>query len=155
MRVKTAFAVALGALALAPAAHAQTVVSPEVTHTGTAPTGYTVTFRIADPTATRMRIRGEWFFSSAADTTTTSSAGRLPSQWRVGDFPIANPNAGDLIVPWALAISKRLKAQDLAGVVFPYPTLSEASKRAAVTFLAPFAGKAWVRGLVGLARRLG
>ncbi|WP_028067583.1 alpha/beta hydrolase-fold protein [Solirubrobacter soli] len=85
---------ALAALAFAAPAHAQNVVSPEVTHTGTGPTGYTVTFRISDPTATRMRIRGEWFFSSAADTTTTTSAGRLPSQWKVGDFPIANPNNG-------------------------------------------------------------
>src|SRR3954452_19815342 len=84
------------ALVLAPAAHAQTpaVVSPEVTHTGTAPTGYSVTFRVYDPTATRMRIRGEWFFSGLTDTTTTTSAGRLPSQWKLGDFPIANPNSG-------------------------------------------------------------
>src|SRR3954447_19764449 len=95
MRLKLAAAMT-AALVLAPAAHAQTpaVVSPEVTHTGTAPTGYTVTFRVYDPAATRMRIRGEWFFSGVADTTTTSSAGRLPSQWRLGDFPIANPNAG-------------------------------------------------------------
>jgi len=52
---------ALAALAFAAPAHAQApaVVSPEVTHTGTGPTGYTVTFRISDPTATRMRIRGE------------------------------------------------------------------------------------------------
>ena len=87
---------ALAVLAFAAPAHAQapTVVSPDVTHTGTGPTGYTVTFRISDPTATRMRIRGEWFFSSAADTTTTTSAGRLPSQWKPGDFPIANPNNG-------------------------------------------------------------
>src|SRR4051794_41452382 len=79
---------------LVPAAPAHALVSPEVTHTGTNPTGYTVTFRIYDPTATRMRIRGEWIFSGAADTTTTSSAGRLPSQWQLGDFPIAHPNAG-------------------------------------------------------------
>ncbi len=84
------------ALAAAPGAYAQapTVVSPEVTHTAAAPTGYTVTFRIYDPAATRMRIRGEWFFSGLADTTTTTSAGRLPSQWQLGDFPIANPNNG-------------------------------------------------------------
>jgi enterochelin esterase-like enzyme len=97
-RVRLAAGVSAGLLALgaAPAARAQApaVVSPEVTHTGTAPTGYTVTFRIYDPTATRMRIRGEWFFSGPNDTTTTSSAGRLPSQWQVGDFPIANPNSG-------------------------------------------------------------
>src|SRR4051794_19079554 len=95
-RMRTGLAAAALTLALAPAAHAQApaVVSPEVTHTGTAPTGYTVTFRVYDPTATRMRIRGEWFFSGLADTTTTSSAGRLPSQWQLGDFPVANPNAG-------------------------------------------------------------
>src|SRR3954452_579754 len=84
------------ALVLAPAAHAQTpaVVSPEVVRTGTAPTGYTVTFRVYDPAATRMRLRGEWFFSGVGDTTTTTSAGRTPAQWQLGDFPIANPNAG-------------------------------------------------------------
>src|SRR3954463_15747541 len=94
--IAVAGAIALAVFALAPAAQAQApaVVSPEVTHTGTAPTGYTVTFRISDPAATRMRIRGEWFFSSAADTTTTTSAGRTPSQWKPGDFPIANPNNG-------------------------------------------------------------
>src|SRR3954469_24961684 len=95
MRLKLAAAMT-AALVLAPAAHAQTpaVVSPEVTHTGTAPTGYTVTFRVFDPAATRMRIRGEWFFSGVTDTTTTSSAGRLPSQWQLGASRIATPNAG-------------------------------------------------------------
>src|SRR3954454_16705084 len=93
---RTMLAAGVASLTFASAAHGQapTVVSPEVTHTGTAPTGYTVTLRVYDPTATRMRIRGEGFFSGVTDTTTTSSAGRLPSQWQPGDFPIANPNAG-------------------------------------------------------------
>jgi enterochelin esterase-like enzyme len=68
--------------------------SPQVTHTGTGPTGYQVTFRYYDPTATSVELRGEWYFSSAADTTTTSSQGLLPSQWQPGDFPIAYPNQG-------------------------------------------------------------
>ena len=68
--------------------------SPEVIRTGTAPTGYEVTFRYYDPSATTVQVRGEWFFSNAADTTTTSSAGLLPSQWAPGDFPIAFPNQG-------------------------------------------------------------
>jgi enterochelin esterase-like enzyme len=68
--------------------------SPEVIHTGTAPTGYEVTFRYYDPTATTVQIRGEWYFSNAANTTTSSSAGILPSQWAPGDFPIAFPNQG-------------------------------------------------------------
>jgi pyruvate/2-oxoglutarate dehydrogenase complex dihydrolipoamide dehydrogenase (E3) component len=68
---------------------------------------------------------------------------------------IAARHAGDLIVPWALALSKGLKAQDLAGVVFPYPTLSEVTKRAAVEFLRPSAQNPWVRRLIGAARRFG
>jgi hypothetical protein len=70
------------------------VVSPQVIHTGKAPTGYQVTFRYYDPTATTVQLRGEWFFSSPADTSTTSSQGVLPGQWQPGDFPIANPNQG-------------------------------------------------------------
>jgi hypothetical protein len=76
------------------AAQGQHVVSPQVVHTGMAPTGYEVTFRYYDPTATTVQIRGEWFFSSPADTTTTSSQGVLPAQWQPGDFPIAYPNQG-------------------------------------------------------------
>ena len=71
-----------------------TNLAPKVVKTGTAPTGYEVTFRYYDPTATSVRLRGEWFFSSPGATTTTSSLGLLPSQWAPGDFPIANPNNG-------------------------------------------------------------
>jgi enterochelin esterase-like enzyme len=66
--------------------------SPEVIHTGRPPTGYEVTFRYWDPTATSVQIKGEWYFSSPGQTTTTSSQGLLPSQWVPGDFPIAHPN---------------------------------------------------------------
>ena len=96
---------AVSSLALAPAsafaadhsvASPQSVISPEVVHTGTGPTGYTVTFRYYDgnPATTNVKIRGEWYLSDVADTTTTISAGRLPSQYQPGDFPIAFPNRG-------------------------------------------------------------
>ncbi|MDA0168415.1 alpha/beta hydrolase-fold protein [Solirubrobacter taibaiensis] len=91
-------AVSLAAATLASAAaEAQTVVSPQVVHTGTAPTGYEVTFRIADPTAARMRIKGEWYFTSEAESSFSppTSAARLPSQWRPGDFALGSPNATD------------------------------------------------------------
>lgn len=74
--------------------HGKRILSPEVIHTGKAPTGYEVTFRYDDPTATSVRLRGEWFFSSPSATTTTSSQGLLPTQWQPGDFPIASPNQG-------------------------------------------------------------
>jgi enterochelin esterase-like enzyme len=65
-------------------------------HTGTGPTGYEATFRYYDgnPLTTNVKIRGEWYLSDVADTTTTTSAGRLPSQYQSGDFPIAHPNSG-------------------------------------------------------------
>src|SRR3954451_14426597 len=92
-----ALAVASGVLPAAAQAQAPSVVSPQVTHTGTAPTGYEVTFRIYDPSATRMRIKGEWFFSSVAGSSfdPPTSEARLPSQWKPGDFPLGSPNTTD------------------------------------------------------------
>ena len=68
---------------------------------------------------------------------------------------IAAPHAGELIAPWALAMAKGLKVQDLAGLVFPYPTFSEVSKRAAVEFMRPAAQNPWLRRLIGFVRRFG
>lgn len=50
---------------------------------------------------------------------------------------IAGPHAGELILPWVLAVEKRLKVSDLASVVAPYPTLSEVTKRAAGSYYTP------------------
>jgi pyruvate/2-oxoglutarate dehydrogenase complex dihydrolipoamide dehydrogenase (E3) component len=68
---------------------------------------------------------------------------------------IAAPNAGDLLAPWTMAVSKGMKAQDLASLVFPYPTYSEVTKRAAVEFLKPATQNAWLRRLIGVARAFG
>lgn len=68
---------------------------------------------------------------------------------------IAGAHAGELIVPWVLAITKGMKVSDLAGLVYPYPTFSEATKGAAVEFLKPSAQNPWLRRLMGLVRRLG
>ncbi|AWD23385.1 dihydrolipoyl dehydrogenase family protein [Fuscovulum blasticum] len=50
---------------------------------------------------------------------------------------IVGPAAGELIGIWALALAARLKLTALAGTVLPYPTLSEASKRAASAYFSP------------------
>jgi len=50
---------------------------------------------------------------------------------------ILAPNAGELILPWCLAIQNKLKIGAMAQVVAPYPTLSEISKRAAGSFYSP------------------
>ena len=45
--------------------------------------------------------------------------------------------AGELIGLWSLAISQRLKLSAVAGMVAPYPTYGEASKRAAGAYFTP------------------
>ena len=47
---------------------------------------------------------------------------------------IIGKSAGELILPWSLAISKGLKLKDIAGQIVPYPTYNEISKRAAGSF---------------------
>jgi pyruvate/2-oxoglutarate dehydrogenase complex dihydrolipoamide dehydrogenase (E3) component len=74
---------------------------------------------------------------------------------RILGCAIAAPHAGELIVPWALAMSKGLKVQDLAGLVFPYPTYSEVTKRASVEFLRASLGNPWLQRVMGVVRRLG
>jgi pyruvate/2-oxoglutarate dehydrogenase complex dihydrolipoamide dehydrogenase (E3) component len=50
---------------------------------------------------------------------------------------IVGPQAGELIAVWALAISAKLKMTAIAGMVSPYPTLGEVSKRAAGAYFSP------------------
>jgi pyruvate/2-oxoglutarate dehydrogenase complex dihydrolipoamide dehydrogenase (E3) component len=41
---------------------------------------------------------------------------------------IVAPQAGEMIAPWCLAISKNMKMKDMASIILPYPTLSEIHK---------------------------
>ncbi len=50
---------------------------------------------------------------------------------------IVGPQAGELIALWALALSAKLKMSAIAGMVAPYPTLGEVSKRAAGAYFSP------------------
>jgi pyruvate/2-oxoglutarate dehydrogenase complex dihydrolipoamide dehydrogenase (E3) component len=47
---------------------------------------------------------------------------------------IAGTGAGEIIQPWQIAVAKGYKMADMAGIISPYPTLSEISKRAAVSY---------------------
>lgn len=75
-------------------------------------------------------------------------------QGRILGCTIVGPQAGELIVPWIMAMSRGLKISDLAGLVYPYPTLSEATRSAAVEFLKPSTQNPWLRRLIGFVRRL-
>lgn len=68
---------------------------------------------------------------------------------------IVAPQAGELISFWALALSKGLKVKDVAGVIAPYPTYGEASKRAASAYFAPKLFCPRTKRIVRLLQRLG
>ncbi len=50
---------------------------------------------------------------------------------RVLGATIVAPNAGDLIVPWILAIKQRVGLKAMQSLIHPYPTMSEAGRAAA------------------------
>jgi pyruvate/2-oxoglutarate dehydrogenase complex dihydrolipoamide dehydrogenase (E3) component len=74
---------------------------------------------------------------------------------RVHGASILGVGAGDLILPWALAISQKLKIGALANLVVPYPTRSEASKRAAGCYYSPTLFSPRTRRLVRFLARFG
>ena len=50
---------------------------------------------------------------------------------------IVGAGAGELIGVWALAITKGMKIGDITGMIAPYPTMGEISKRAAGAWFTP------------------
>jgi pyruvate/2-oxoglutarate dehydrogenase complex dihydrolipoamide dehydrogenase (E3) component len=66
---------------------------------------------------------------------------------------IVGPHAGEMIGFWALAINQKVKLSALAGLILPYPTLSEISKRAVGSYFTPTIYGSRVQRLVGLVQR--
>jgi len=79
----------------------------------------------------------------------------LQRNGRVLGASILGAAAGDLILPWALAISQKLKIGALANLIAPYPTRSEASKRAAGCYYTPTLFSSRTRRLVRLLAHFG
>jgi pyruvate/2-oxoglutarate dehydrogenase complex dihydrolipoamide dehydrogenase (E3) component len=63
-------------------------------------------------------------------------------------------NAGEMIGQWTLAISRKIPLSAMAGMIAPYPTRSEAGKRAAGSFFAAKLFSGPTRTLVRLLGRL-
>jgi pyruvate/2-oxoglutarate dehydrogenase complex dihydrolipoamide dehydrogenase (E3) component len=74
---------------------------------------------------------------------------------RILGVTIVGASAGELITAWTLAIQQKLNIRVFAGIVVPYPTLSEVGKRAAMSFYAPRLTSPWTRRILGWLRRLG
>jgi len=73
---------------------------------------------------------------------------------RVVGAGILAPNAGEMIGLWVLAIAQRTRLSTLAGTIIPYPTRSEAAKRAAGTFFAAMLFAPHTKTLIRLLTRL-
>ncbi len=56
---------------------------------------------------------------------------------RVLGATIVGPRAGELLMPWVMAVSGKQKIGTMAGLIAPYPTLGEVSKRAAGSYYTP------------------
>jgi pyruvate/2-oxoglutarate dehydrogenase complex dihydrolipoamide dehydrogenase (E3) component len=68
---------------------------------------------------------------------------------------ILGAHAGELIQVWVLAIGQGLNIKALAGMIAPYPTLGEVSKRAAGSFFTPKLFGERTKRLVRLLARFG
>ena len=73
---------------------------------------------------------------------------------RIFGATIVGPHAGELIGAWALAVAQGLTLRNFAEVVLPYPTLSEAGKRAAIDFYLPRLTQPLLRRIIRFLRIL-
>jgi pyruvate/2-oxoglutarate dehydrogenase complex dihydrolipoamide dehydrogenase (E3) component len=69
---------------------------------------------------------------------------------RVLGASIVGKGAGDLLAPWTMALAQGLPISAMAGVIAPYPTRGEASKRAAGDYYTPTLFGPRTRRIVGL-----
>ena len=67
---------------------------------------------------------------------------------------LAGPHAGELLQPWILAITQKLKIGAMANIIAPYPILGEVSKRVAGAYYTPALFSDRTKSVVGLMQRL-
>ena len=129
-----------------------TYTEPELAHTG-------VTEKQAR--AGRMKIRvARWpYHDNDRAQTERDTHGHIKvittRKGKVVGATIVGAQAGELIGIWTLAIAQGLNIRAFTDVVFPYPTLSELGKRAAIDFFAPSLTTPWVRRIIRWLRILG
>ena len=74
---------------------------------------------------------------------------------RILGATIVGAHAGELIATWVLALARGLNIRAFAGIVLPYPTLSEIGKRAAIDFFSPSLTRPWLRRIIAWLRIFG
>ena len=79
----------------------------------------------------------------------------LDGKGRVLGAGIAGLGAGELILPWCEMVARRRRIGAMAGRVAPYPTLSEAGSRIALTNLSALASRRWVHRVLDVMASFG
>lgn len=79
----------------------------------------------------------------------------LDRRGKVVGAAIAGRHAGELILPWVLAVRRRLPVTALADLMAPYPTLGELTRKAAASYLMPKLFSDRVKTVVRWLARLG
>ncbi len=74
---------------------------------------------------------------------------------RILGVTIVGPHAGELLLPWIMAIGEKKTLRSFTEVIAPYPTLSEISKRVAGNYYIPMLFSTKTRWLVNWLLRLG
>jgi len=77
------------------------------------------------------------------------------SKGRILGASIVGPNAGELLQPWCLAISSRLKIKAMTDMIVPYPTLAEVNKRVAYGYFASSLASPWLKRVIGFLAKFG
>jgi pyruvate/2-oxoglutarate dehydrogenase complex dihydrolipoamide dehydrogenase (E3) component len=67
---------------------------------------------------------------------------------------LVGAHAGDLLLPWIMAVQNRQKMSQLASLIAPYPTLSEVTKRTAGSYFTPSLFSERTRKIVGFLMRV-
>jgi len=68
---------------------------------------------------------------------------------------IVGVNAGELLQPWILAMTRKQKIGAMTGIIAPYPTLGEINKRIAGSYYTPTLFSPRTRMIVSLLRKFG
>jgi pyruvate/2-oxoglutarate dehydrogenase complex dihydrolipoamide dehydrogenase (E3) component len=127
-----------------------TYTDPELAQTG-------LTEREAQAAAMKVQVL-RWPLAendrAVAERDTAGLVKLVVSGGRVVGAGILAPQAGEMISLWGLAITRRTRLSALAGLIVPYPTRSEAAKRAAASFFAARLFSARTKALVRVLRLL-
>jgi pyruvate/2-oxoglutarate dehydrogenase complex dihydrolipoamide dehydrogenase (E3) component len=91
---------------------------------------------------------------ATAERNTAGLVKLIVSGSRVVGAGILAPHAGEMISQWTLAIAQRTKLSALSGLIVPYPTRSEAAKRAVSSVFAATLFSPRTKRLVHLLSRL-